>query len=135
METTVNERIKEARKAKNYTQSQAGELIGMKCSTYSQMERQGNISVEMALALAKILGADPFYIIFGKPKEKLIPDFTPVPSEVLTANEPESFLEKIKNGEDELILTHQEKNFIKNYRLLNDTDKLDVRKYLENKRK
>ena len=132
MKSTVNTRIKEARKEKNYTQSQVAEFISMKCSTYSQMERKGSISVDKALELAKILNADPYYIIFGEPKENLF-DYEPVSPLVLTSNEPQNFIEQIKNGQDELILTHNEKNIIKNLRNLKEKDRLDVIKFIESK--
>ena len=132
MNLSVNDRIKEARKNKNYSQEQVGDFIGMKCSTYSQMERKGSISVEKALKLAEVLEADPYYIIFGKPKEELI-DFSPVNPEMLAVNSPSNFIEMIKNGEDELVLTHNEKNFIKNFRHLKPKDRDDVIKYLESK--
>jgi transcriptional regulator with XRE-family HTH domain len=134
MNSTVNERIKEIRKNKHYTQEQAGELIGMKCSTYSQMERKGSISVEMALDLAKAFGTDPYYIIFGETKENLF-DSTPLVPEVLTANEPENFINLIKNSQEELILSQREKNIIKNLRLLKEKDKSDVIEYIKSKLK
>lgn len=134
MNSTVNQRIKEARKKKNYSQEQVGELISMKCSTYSQMERKGSISVDKALLLADVLDADPFYIIFGETKENLF-DFTPTSPEILTVNEPENFINQIKKGQEELILTNSERNIIKNLRLLKDIDKADVIKYIESKRK
>lgn len=134
MNTTVNERIKKIRKDKHYTQEQAGELVGMKCSTYSQMERKGSISVEMALNLANAFGADPHYVIFGKPKENLF-DSAPVAPEVLTANEPENFINLIKTSQEELILTQSEKNIIKNFRLLKEKDKACVIEYIKSKRK
>jgi len=136
MGSTVNERIREARINKHYTQERAGELINMKCSTYSQMERQGTISVDLALELARVLEADPFYIIFGETKEKLALDFAPVASEVLKVNEPQTFIDKIKSGQDELVLTHREKNIIKNLRdIKNPQDYSEVIKFLESKLK
>ncbi len=134
MKSTVNQRIREARKNKHYSQEQVGEFIGMKCSTYSQMERKGSISVDKALLLADILDADPYYIIFGKNKENLF-EFTPTSPEILVVNEPDNFIDQIKKGQEELILTNSEKNIIKNLRLLKENDKADVIKYIESKRK
>lgn len=134
MNSTVNQRIKEARKKKHYSQEQVGEFIDMKCSTYSQMERKGSISVDKALQLAEVLDADPYYIIFGKSKENLF-EYEPASPEILTVNEPENFINQIKQGQEELILTNSERNIIKNLRLLKDNDKADVIKYIESKRK
>lgn len=132
MKSTVNSRIREARKKKGYTQAQLAEFINMKCSTYSQMERQGSISVERALEIAKILDADEDYILLGKQKENLF-DKDSISPTVLTANEPQSFLEQIKSGQDELILTHNEKNIIKNLRMLKPKDKAEIIKFIESK--
>ena len=84
--------------------------------------------------LANIFDADPYYIIFGEPKESLF-DSEPVSPEILVANEPQNFIELIKNSQEELVLTHSEKNLIKNLRLLKEKDKKDVIKYIESKRK
>ena len=43
---TVNQRVAIYRKMANLTQTEAAERLGMKCSTYSQMERKGHISVD-----------------------------------------------------------------------------------------
>ena len=40
MSETINQRIALYRKIANLTQTQAAEKLGMKCSTYSQMERR-----------------------------------------------------------------------------------------------
>ncbi len=134
MDLEVNKRIKEARKKLHYTQGQVAEYMGMKCSTYSQMERKGSISVERAKKLAEILNADPDYIIYGQPKSNAI-DFSPEKTVVLPVNDPQSFLDKIKNGQEELVLTNSEKNIIKNYRTLKDSDKKDVWEYIQSKTK
>jgi transcriptional regulator with XRE-family HTH domain len=134
MKTTVNMRIKKARKEKHYSQKQLGEILNIKCSTYSQKERNGSFSVDMALKIAEILQADPYYIIFGETEDKLF-DNSEISPEVSTANEPKTFIELIRTREEELILTHNEKNLIRNLRLLKEKDRSDVIKYIESKRK
>ena len=129
MDLEVNKRIKEARKKLGYTQGQVAEYMGMKCSTYSQMERKGSISVERAKKLAEILDADPDYIIYGTAI-----DFSPEKPVNLPVHDPQDFLEKIKNGQEELILTNREKNIIKNYRELKENDKKDLWDYIQSKR-
>lgn len=129
MDLEVNKRIKEARKKLGYTQGQVAEYMGMKCSTYSQMERKGSISVERAKKLAEILDADPDYIIYGTAI-----DFSPEKSVTLPVHDPQDFLEKIKNGQEELVLTNREKNIIKNYRELKENDKKDLWDYIQSKR-
>ena len=55
----VNRRIALYRKMANLTQTEVAEKMGMKCSTYSQMERKGSISTERLLTICKILGVTP----------------------------------------------------------------------------
>ncbi len=70
MEKGINERIKELRNKKKMTQEELGKALGMKCSTYSQMERKGKITVDMARRIAEILDVAPDIIMYG---EKQIP--------------------------------------------------------------
>ena len=56
---SINRRIFYYRKLANLTQNETADLLGMKHSTYSQMERKGNISVEMLLRLARIFHVRP----------------------------------------------------------------------------
>lgn len=132
MDLEVNKRIKETRKKLHYTQGQVAEYMGMKCSTYSQMERKGSISVERAKKLAEILGADPDYIIYGQQQNDSV-DFSPETPVSLPVNDPQSFLDMIKNGQEELVLTNREKNIIKNYRELKENDKKDLWDYIQSK--
>ena len=66
MASEVNERIKTYRKEKKLTQGELAKMIDLKTSTYSQMEREGNITVDMALKIAEVLGIDPNLIVYGK---------------------------------------------------------------------
>ena len=64
MSETINQRIALYRKLANLTQTEAAEKMGMKCSTYSQMERKGSISAERLLALADIFGVKPDVLLY-----------------------------------------------------------------------
>lgn len=130
MNLEVNKRIKEAREKARLSQNDVAKLMGMKCSTYSQMERKGSISVDKALKLAEILSADSDYIIYGKLKEEKI-DFTPEPPQVIKVEEPKSFLDKIRDGEDVLVLTRDEKNIIKTFRNMKKSQKSEFFEYLK----
>lgn len=134
MKTVVNDRIKEMRKKRQYTQAQLAELLGLKCSTYSQMERKGSISVEMAKRIAEILDVDSDYIIYGENGEQKL-DFSPIPQKVLTVSDRRTFLEQIRNGEEQLILSVKEKNIIKNFRALSEEDKKEFLDFLKKKSK
>ncbi len=133
MKSGVNNRIKEARKKRHYTQAQVAELMGLKCSTYSQMERNGSISVEKAIKLAKILDVDSNYIIYGEEKTNNKIDFSPIPKTVLSLNNNQTFFEQIKKGEDQIVLTIKEKNIIKNFRSLKESDKKEILALLQSK--
>ncbi len=91
----VNERIAQCRRLSGLTQTDIAEKLNIKCSTYSQMEREGNISANRLYKLAEIFGVTPCYLYNGKePCKKNIPlDFTSIESSnsetVLKQPEPE----------------------------------------------
>ena len=60
---TVNQRVGLYRKMANLTQTEAAERLGMKCSTYSQMERKGHISVDKLIAIAAAFGIEPSVLL------------------------------------------------------------------------
>ena len=60
---TVNQRVAIYRKMANLTQTEAAERLGMKCSTYSQMERKGHISVDKLIAIAAAFGIEPSVLL------------------------------------------------------------------------
>ena len=63
MAYTINQRVAIYRKMANLTQTEAAERLGMKCSTYSQMERKGNISVDKLMAIAEVFGVNPAVLL------------------------------------------------------------------------
>ena len=63
MSYTINQRVAIYRKMANLTQTEAAERLGMKCSTYSQMERKGNISVDKLMAIAEVFGVSPAVLL------------------------------------------------------------------------
>ena len=65
MTETINERIARCRKLANLTQTETAEKMGMKCSTYSQMERKGSISTDRLLILSHIFNVSPITLLFG----------------------------------------------------------------------
>lgn len=68
---TINQRITRIRKSKKITQKEMAERLGMKESTYSQMERQGNISAQTLLSIAAVLEVDINLLLYGE--EGLVP--------------------------------------------------------------
>ncbi len=120
---TVNERIKYYRNQKKLNQTELGAKLGLKCSTYSQMERQGNISVDMALEIAKVLDVDPDLIIYGETNSRPI-EITPTKPQTLTAKDTLTVLDIYKNPqkpepsteENEYVLNATEETIIDIYR-------------------
>jgi transcriptional regulator with XRE-family HTH domain len=54
------------RKLAHLTQAQVAELIGMKSSSYSQMERVGDISAERIVKLAEVFGINVGLLLYGE---------------------------------------------------------------------
>ncbi len=80
----INERIQALRRKKHLTQEKMGKLLGIKTSTYSQLEKNGHISAERIKLLAEIFEVDYCYLIDGNTvnetfeKEDLIKDIREV---------------------------------------------------------
>ena len=66
MSSEINQRVRKCRKEKKIKQYQVAEKMGLKITTYSQMEREGNISGERLVLLAEILGVSTEYLLYGK---------------------------------------------------------------------
>ena len=98
----INARIASIRKLREYKQSDVAEFLGIKVSTYSQMERKGNITGEMILRLAEIFDVDPKIILCGEETEE-----TPVSVPTTVSDPPQ------------IMLTNSESNVIKILRNLN----------------
>lgn len=70
MEETINQRIKRYRNKLDYNQQDVAEKMGMKLSTYSQMERGGKVSCERITKLAEILNVDVLTLLYGENESK-----------------------------------------------------------------
>jgi len=62
---TINQRLAVFRRLCGLSQAKMAELMNMKPSTYSQMERSGKISSDMILRLSEVLGVDPMELFLG----------------------------------------------------------------------
>ena len=62
---TVNERIAKYRRLSNIKQRDMAEKLGMKGSTYSQMEREGIVSADRLFQMAEIFGITPCELYNG----------------------------------------------------------------------
>ena len=74
----INRRIRHYRKKSGITQNELAEMLGMKGSTYSQAEREGNITCDLLLRVAPILKVEPEVLLLGEnSKEPPKPPITP----------------------------------------------------------
>ncbi len=62
----VNQRIAKCRKRAGLRQEDMAEKLNIKPTTYSQMERNGNITAERLFAMAEIFGVTPCTLYYGK---------------------------------------------------------------------
>ncbi len=110
MSLEINRRVKAERIRKGYTQEKLAFALNFKTSTYSQMERTGNISAEALIEIADVLNVDIIDLLYG--------NYTPAPQ-----------IEKTEH------YTTQERSIITIIRNLPPKDRNDVVNYIENKYK
>ncbi len=128
MNQTINQRIGIYRRLAGLSQAKAAEKLGMKCSTYSQMERRGKISTQMLLKLAAAYNVHPDELLYGN--ENIIKPNVP-------AEEPKPIKEPItppispKTESPVMILTNSEENMIKIVRNLPRADRDEVLAFIE----
>lgn len=63
---TINQRIRFYRKEMMYSQAQVAQMLNLKMTTYSQMERKGNITCEILIKLTEILNVDALTLLYGE---------------------------------------------------------------------
>jgi len=123
MSQTVNQRVAARRKSLGLRQYQVAELMGMKTTAYSQMERTGNITSKRIVELSKILDVTTDYLLFG---EEL--DFNPIEKKDSVMHEPQFF-----QKEEGFILSTNEKNIITILRNFPKSVREDVIAYIDKK--
>ncbi len=114
MPDKINQRIKEVREKMGLKQYQVAQLLDMKESTYSQMERTGKINSERIVELSKILKVSTDYLLTGD--EAL--DFSPLESNPSVLRE-EPFYEddsRMVLSQNEISIITILRNFPKNVR-------------------
>ncbi len=62
---SINERIRMRRKEMGLIQCEVAERLGIKISTYSQMERKGHITCETLKVLCEVLEVSAQYLLYG----------------------------------------------------------------------
>lgn len=64
---TMGQRIRRLRDQRDLSQGELGDLVGVTGASVSQWERDETENIKLAhfLRLAKVLGTDPQYLVFG----------------------------------------------------------------------
>lgn len=134
MDKEINKRIKKLRNNTKLTQKQTAALLGIKHSTYSQMERKGGISIDKAARLAEIFNTSVEYIVYG------VENVPSEPNGVLIVKDPSPIDEVYPIGQPEpapepqpesLILTPLEENMIKIFRSLKKPKRDEICRFFE----
>lgn len=135
MNQTINQRIALYRKLANLTQTEAAERLGMKCSTYSQMERKGTISADKLIALANIFNVTPETLLYeAPPTQSKDMDFTPHESfGKQKLHQHISFMQG--NSDTRFAATHKEENILKILRNLPRNDYEEIIQLINEKYK
>ena len=131
MGSKINHNVASCRKLAELKQSDVAELLNIKTSTYSQMERKGNITGDMILKLAELFKVHPNVLLYGTEyvEEEKKDEENLVLSEPFTPPVPEPTSSSIT------VLTNSEENIIKIIRNLSKSDRDEVYSFIEAKYK
>ena len=127
MSVEINKRITMYRKLLNLSQKTVAELMDMKSSTYSQMERGGSITCDRLLRLSEIFDVSPILLLCGKEQNDTDKDNL--------LREGTFFDREKKNANPPIVLSKKEENYIKILRNLSKQDRNEVIEFLEQKYK
>ena len=119
MPNETNQRIKTIRKELRFKQKDAAKFLGIKESTYSQMERTGKITCETAVKLAIMFDTDLNYLLLGLEPTAVIPPPQEKEKEIII--------------EDKLILTPNEQSIITILRHFSKQDREECIAFIEKK--
>lgn len=129
MTGSINQRVATCRKLAGLTQAEAAEKLGMKCSTYSQMERKGNISAQMVLDLANIFKVHPNVIYYGEDNYTAPAEENDFTTQLLK----QTMVEPVFPADPDFVLSKQEESFIKLLRTLQKSDREEIREFAYSK--
>ncbi len=144
MANDINERIKKYRKEKKLTQGELAAKLDIKTSTYSQMEREGNITVDMALKIAEALCVEPNLIIYGENGGEL--EFSTVKPQTFILHTSGEVVKTLYGSDPQpepqaaetdlpFVLTNTEKDVIKTYHYLSKPQQKEIRVFIDEVRK
>lgn len=113
---SVNERIVKYRNIAKQTQTEVAEKLGIKCSTYSQLERKGIVSADRLFKLSEIFGVSPCMLYKGEEPCKN--------TDTAVLKSPEPVFPK----PEVFVATKKEQNIIK---IIREFDKSDYNRVME----
>ena len=131
MGSKINQNVASCRKLAELKQSDVAEKLNIKISTYSQMERKGNITADMILKLAELFKVHPNVLLYGTDYDETQTDSEGNLKfrEPITPPIPEPSSSSIT------VHTNSEENIIKIIRNLSKSDRDDVYAFIEAKYK
>lgn len=122
----INERIIARRKELGLNQTMLAESLGIKVSSYSQMERKGHITCETLRVLCEVLKVSTEYLLYGIKTEKDI-------GVTLPNTKRYEFLEDISDAELKILqqtvfcLSRNKRNYVYRFALDIIEKKIDVK--------
>jgi len=129
MGNNINQNVASCRKLAELKQSDVAEKLNLKTSTYSQMERKGNITADMIVKLAELFKVHPNVLLYGnnysEEEEKN--------GNGVTLGEP--FTPPVPDPPEITVLTNREENSIKIIRNLSKADREEIYEFIEAKYK
>ena len=131
MGNNINQNVASCRKLAELKQSDVAEKLNLKTSTYSQMERKGNITAEMIVKLAELFKVHPNVLLYGN-------DYKETDDQNngnMTLSEPYTPPIPEPTSSSITVLTNSEENIIKIIRNLSKADRDDVYSFIEAKYK
>lgn len=126
MADAINQRIKKFRRGLHYTQEQIALKMGMKPSTYSQMERCGKISSARITQLAEILETDAITLLYGETEKTITLVQPPIDPKPVISEEKPLVIPNLSSSD----LTAREAALVKMFKNISEPNKTLVYEFV-----
>ena len=136
MRSAINERVKKYRILAGLSQEEVAKKLNMKTSTYSQMERNGNISAQTIMKLAEIFGVSATTLMYDEndPFSRMVERSFEKSDEILNFEQPKITIDE--NGNfvfPEYAPTKRELDFLKTIKSLPKTTQQEILDFVQKK--
>ena len=124
---SINERIRQCRKERELTQTRVAKVLGIKTSTYSQLERKGYVTSEVIKILSGFFDVSPIYLLYGTEEKNGVSTGKPYESRY-------DFLENVSDAELKVLretvfyLNRDKRNIIYHYAIDILKNKIHIKK-------